>query len=104
MKLNGILHPSARGRGAAIMWYTIVYVDQRDNAAVTMPVLLASKEAALENACALLKAGFLVSSVSGPDFEMRRTELTAYAKSQQSIRTSASDRARVGQSEAMLVR
>jgi len=79
MNSSAILNPSASMRGAAV-WYTIEYLDNR-NAAVTMPVVFADKEEAIANALALLRAGISVSKVTGPNFEMNRTALAAYAHS-----------------------
>jgi hypothetical protein len=63
------------------VWYTIEYLDQRNNAVVAVPVIFAEKEEAIANALALLRAGFSVSKVTGPSFEMNRTALTAYGRS-----------------------
>ena len=63
------------------VWYTIEYLDQRNNAVVVAPVIFAEKEEAIANALALLRAGFSVSKVTGPSFEMNQTALTAYGRS-----------------------
>ena len=63
------------------MWYTIEYLDQRNNAVVALPVIFADKEEAMANAVALLRVGFSVSKVTGPSFEMNGTALTAYSRS-----------------------
>ena len=63
------------------MWYTIEYLDQRNNAVVALPVIFAGKQEAIANALALLRAGFSVSKVTGPSFEMNGTALTAYGRS-----------------------
>ena len=67
-------------RGGSV-WYTIEYFDERRGAAVTIPVAFVDKEEAITNAFVLLRAGFSVSKVTGPSFEMNRTALTAYAQS-----------------------
>ena len=56
-------------------------LDQRNNAVVALPVIFADKEEAIANALALLRAGFSVSKVRGPSFEMNETALTAYGRS-----------------------
>ena len=57
-------------------WYTIEYFDE--TLPVVSPMLFRDKESALANACALLRAGFSVLKVTGPDFEMTGTALAAY--------------------------
>jgi len=68
------------GAGGSV-WYTIEYLDERRGGAVTMPVVFADKEEAIANALVLLRAGFSVSKVRGPSFEMNGTALTAYGSS-----------------------
>lgn len=72
------------------MWYTIECLNECD---ASRPHLLTmvfpDKESALANACALLKAGFSVSQVAGPDgFKMTQNSLAAYAQSRQRKRFS----------------
>jgi hypothetical protein len=57
-------------------WYTIEYLDGEQP--VVSPMVFPDKESALANAYALLRVGFSVSKVSGPDFEISHTSLTAY--------------------------
>ena len=60
--------------------YTIEYISD-DQAVVVSPMMFSNKETALANACALLRAGFLVSRVAGPEFEMDYVALAALNKS-----------------------
>jgi hypothetical protein len=43
-------------------------------------MLFRDRDAALSNALALLRAGFSVSKVTGPDFKMNQVAFTAYAQ------------------------
>ena len=63
------------------VWYAIEHFDERRGTAVTIPVVFADWEEAVANAFALLRAGFSVSKVTGPSFEMNQTALTAYGRS-----------------------
>jgi len=64
------------------MWYTIEYLDKRGDAVQPLltPMLFRDRDAALSNALALLQAGFSVSKVTGPDFEMNQVAFAAYAQ------------------------
>ena len=66
------------------MTYTIECVIKGEGGehAVVMPVVFRDKTAALGNACALMRSGVVVSRVTGPQFEMRRTALEAYFQAQ----------------------
>ena len=71
------------------MGYTIECVSEgqdRDRRTAVMSMIFDDKETALANACAFLRAGFAVSKVSGPNFEMCQTELAAYAQGQRNRR------------------
>ena len=57
-------------------WYTIEYLDGAQP--IVSPMLFRDRASALASACALLEAGFSVSKVTGPEFEMSRTALKAY--------------------------
>ena len=72
-------------RGARMNFYTIEYVDGPRNVAV--PMFFADKENALANACALLRAGFAVSKIVGPGFEMDAAALKAYHQSRRNGRS-----------------
>ena len=65
------------------MWYTIECRDERERERLqVMPMVFRDKEAALESACALMKAGFAVAKVEGPDgFRMSETSFAAYYQS-----------------------
>jgi len=67
-------------------WYIIEYVSEREDAAqlVASPMHFRDRDTALENACALLSAGFDVLKVVGPDFEMGGMLLVAYLRSRRS--------------------
>jgi hypothetical protein len=71
------------------VWYTIECRNERDASRPhLMSMVFRDKESALANACALLKAGFSVSQVEGPDgFKMMPNSLAAYAQSQQRKRS-----------------
>jgi hypothetical protein len=58
-------------------WYTIEYLSEREAGAqpVVSPMVFSDREAALSSAHALLRAGFSVSRVAGPDFEIDGTSL-----------------------------
>jgi hypothetical protein len=59
--------------------YTIEYLEERADGPryVVAPMFFPDKATAL--ASALLRAGFLVSKVTGPGFEMGTTALKAYS-------------------------
>jgi len=63
------------------MRYTIEY--QRDGRNVVAPLLFPDRESALASACALLRAGFSVSKITGPNFEMSQTVLMAYRQARE---------------------
>ncbi|HEV2546212.1 MAG TPA: hypothetical protein VGU20_02645 [Stellaceae bacterium] len=63
--------------------YTIEYISD-DQAVVVAPMIFRDKETALASARALLSAGFLVTRVGGPEFEMDYVALAALYKSQRS--------------------
>lgn len=65
------------------VWYTIECRNERERERPqVMPMVFRDKEAALESACALMKAGFSVSRVEGPDgFRMSETSFAAYYQS-----------------------
>jgi hypothetical protein len=67
------------------VWYTIECLNERDASRPhLMSMVFRDKESALASACALLKAGFPVSQVAGPDgFKMTQNSLAAYAQSRQ---------------------
>jgi hypothetical protein len=63
------------------MRYTIEYLDERDGPRhVVSPMLFHYKESALASACALLRTGFSVSKITGPEFEISRTSLVYQAR------------------------
>jgi len=70
------------------VWYTIEYLNEREDGGrrVVSPMVFRDKETALESACALLRAGFPVSKVAGPDFTMSQIALAAYAQGQRNRR------------------
>jgi hypothetical protein len=64
------------------VWYTIECLDEHNAGPQIMSMVFPNKEAALANACALMKAGYPVSKVAGPDgFQMSQTSLAAYYQS-----------------------
>lgn len=76
------------------MRYTIEYLNEREG---LRPVVAAmrfdDRAMALASACALLRAGFSVVKVTGPEFEMSQTALTAYHQARE-LRRSIRHRAR----------
>ena len=65
------------------VWYTIECCNERERETPrVMPMVFRDKKGALESACALMKAGFAVSKVEGPDgFRMSETSFAAYYNS-----------------------
>jgi hypothetical protein len=61
------------------MSYTIEWLD--DGRVVDIPMVFRDKETALENARALMDAGFVVNRVKGPGFEIGQTEIEAFLQS-----------------------
>ena len=61
-------------------WYTIEYAaeDAAGARRVALPMLFHDKDTAVLNARALLRAGFFVLRVTGPDFEIGGTMLADY--------------------------
>jgi hypothetical protein len=73
------------------VWYTIECANERHSEGphVIMPMVFRDREAALDSAYALMKAGFSVLKVEGPDgFQMRETALAAYQQSRRNKRSS----------------
>jgi hypothetical protein len=76
-------HPAVEGAGSVSSlrsgWYTIEYVAECQDGVrpAVSPMLFRDRDTALASARALLSAGFLVSRVVGPDFEIGGTALVA---------------------------
>jgi hypothetical protein len=62
------------------MSYVIHYVNVSQQGGVhrVLPMKFQDKEAALDSACALKRAGFRVSKVEGPHFELGSAEFESY--------------------------
>jgi hypothetical protein len=61
------------------MGYTIHYSDPAHlDAQRVIPMVFRDKEAVLDCACALRRAGFRISRVAGPNFEMQKAAFEDY--------------------------
>jgi hypothetical protein len=66
-------------RGGDGMGYTIHYSDPAQmHAHRVIPMVFRDKEAVLDCACALRRAGFRISRVEGPNFAMPNADFEAY--------------------------
>ena len=85
------VHPAVEGAGSVSSlpcgWYTIEYVAECQDGVrpAVSPMLFRDRDTALASARALLSAGFLVSRVVGPDFEIGGTTLVALNRVPSSI-------------------
>jgi hypothetical protein len=85
------VHPAVEGAGSVSLqrcgWYTIEYVAECHDGVrpAVSPMLFRDRDTALASARALLSAGFLVSRVVGPDFQIGGTALVPVSRVPSSI-------------------